>query len=917
MIARYVAQQNVDDDSYPAFVGIVRNAPAAALGALYDIDTADRHAQNKDWLVGALRAAREDPATWTIIVAKVDAWLRLYSLDPQHAALSGGTDEQKRQDALADAQEKIDVRIASLTPCERSFRDEKLRRDDTVETSKLCEDAFLIVAGLPLTPLAPALAAWAFGRALNGGFRVPYRDYGFVVQFNRTDWPETRASMLLEATCFLNDDASRAGKWALVYILRAIAGQEDARSAALLAASLVDDRQRLGSWRLVEEYCRADPCDPNSERPGNVDATGKTYAALNANNLMVVQWATEKERFLEDAKPALARFAPDHAIEVHRDLADDLCRRPSEIATLALNWIGGATPLMQPATVDRLLKRAAELSHPDDFATASARDDWVVSQYLLLAGLSHLEGDAQLDVLRALPPHGQPLTQLDKVFRPALAVSLEAALDHAIQSTEENRLLTVLAFALSSNSELSDTALMRIRGLTDHPRPSIRGLAMQISADYPDREQLRRFVDSGWAADAIEERDDFLERWHGSSMIIAAAREGMFAPDEAIAGICPERYADAVSIIGDRAGPAVAARLSRAMAKVLAAELPLRPPVVEQDSVASGMRRLSLADDNEALSFEQSMDRAGESADAYRVRQEEAWRSFKAFEDALDASGASLITQDVGDAAIDAAAVADIGVVERIAADILATQPSRLARLFNIGLRAARAVSATNPNLAMATFRHLSGAKPYVRISETIGEIPLEAWQVWRSAPSTASEALWAERLDGCGTDHEIATEVLAASLAGRQDFIERYAIAQEKSVEPAAIARGLMVFGFLDANVASDAAILRHADADGLIGQAAKAAAYAYDRNRWARHWYKALTAANAAEDFWRYSVLLGKIVDARFVLWAEDEGSRGEPMRKFGWTLEKPMQRRIAAWRKKRGDKLFGGHVPRRIYL
>src|SRR3546814_5478786 len=100
--------------------------------------------------------------------------------------------------------------------------------------------------------------------------------------------------------------------------------------------------------------------------------------------------------------------------------------------------------------------------------------------------------DAQAPILRDLPKHGPPLLQLDRVFRSARPDTVDELLDRAIQSDEEHRLLMALAFVRSSESQLSDAAISRIRRLTYHPKPSIRGLAMQISAEHPDEAQDRK-----------------------------------------------------------------------------------------------------------------------------------------------------------------------------------------------------------------------------------------------------------------------------------------------------------------------------------------------------------------------------------------------------------------------------------------
>ena len=160
-----------------------------------------------------------------------------------------------------------------------------MRRNDAVGTNALHEDCFLIVAGLPLLPIAEPLMCWAFGRALNSGYSVPWRDYGFVIQHNHVDWFETREALRSAAACISNDDASSAGRWALVYLLRATGEKHDAERAETLTDTLTKDRERFEGWRRIETYCATDPCDPASLRPDNIDATAERYRLLQCQFL--------------------------------------------------------------------------------------------------------------------------------------------------------------------------------------------------------------------------------------------------------------------------------------------------------------------------------------------------------------------------------------------------------------------------------------------------------------------------------------------------------------------------------------------------------------------------------------------------------------------------------------------------------
>src|SRR3546814_5648397 len=106
---------------------------------------------------------------------------------------------------------------------------------------------------------------------------------------------------------------------------------------------------------------------------------------------------------------------------------------------------------------------------------------------------------------------------------------------------------------------------------------------MEISAESPDEAQLATFVASGWTAATLDPREDFYERWHGSSLILAAAERHLLSTAAAVTRIVPERYGDAAECLGHGAvGAPLAGLLTQAVARVLEAVMPFRPPRVSQ-----------------------------------------------------------------------------------------------------------------------------------------------------------------------------------------------------------------------------------------------------------------------------------------------------------------------------------------------
>jgi len=195
--------------------------------------------------------------------------------------------------------------------------------------------------------------------------------------------------------------------------------------------------------------------------------------------------------------------------------------------------------------------------------------------------------------------------------------------------------------------------------------------------------------------------------------------------------------------------------------------------------------------------------------------------------------------------------------------------------------------------------------------------VQLDAMASWASARSPALEALCFARLDRATTDHELALEVFAALLNGQQESLAAYIEAKLNKQEPAEVARGIAVAGFSDESEFNAEVLARYEGSAGLLGDAQRAAKYAYERNAWARHWFERMCETNENADFWCYSVLFLKIVDGRFGAWCSDYARNGNPIQLFGFSLDDILKKRFERWKNHRSKKLFGLDAPASIFL
>lgn len=923
LICGFLRLQNIDAENYPAFVAVARNATDAAMWALFDLSTTTaRYAANKDWLSAALRECRHKPECWAVISMHVSGWLRSYSLDPKIGVMS--TTGRDSADKIAKETEKraqaLAQEMVELSAPERTFLEKNMLERKDYDPTLLFEDAFEMLAGMPLADFAEPLVACSFSRALNSNFNAPYHEFLALIRFNRHDWQETRRRLIVASDFLDQQTTSRTGKWALVAILRGMSSAEDADREKTLVEELTKDREKLQGWRLVEKYCATDPCDPASIRPDNIDATVESYGRIDVEQVSRHRSMGADDHFVRDALPGLARFAPDVAIATQRNIAGSIVERETKELALGIPSLEPDAAALDYKAVGKLVEIAKTLSSSDEPESSDTRDSWIASQYAIQIAFPHLAGDEQLDVLSELPSPGPPLLKLAEVLKPATPEKLEQALDQAAQSEEHNRALVALLFARRSGTVLTPRSRYHVAQFAANERSSVRALAMDIIAHLKDRDLITGVITTGWNAASLDPQENYFEIWYGSRIIINATEQGMLSADAALDRITPRLYSAAAEILGTACHQAIGVRLNSAVAKALDIDLEFSPPAVEQDMDMASCGTpplLSLAEPGEVLGPEAFFKRLNETPEDFEARQRRGWEAFNRFEEELTKDKARLLIEDVGFEAINAWVSTSPDHCAGLARDFLRLDYHKLMHVQNFGLMLARSISRYDLALARKLFDRLSGRRSFVSLVVSLSGVSLEAICIWKSTDGVELDELRTQRLDRAANDYLLAQEVLAALMAGKSEFLEQYVLNNLDSSEPAANARALMVIGFGVEAPASDALLTKYAAVNGFIGEAAKAARLAYDRNRWARHWFEKMCATDSAEEFWTLSALFLKIVDARFCLWSNRVPQTGSAATRFGASISSKMKNRVKAWRAKRERTLCGDRTPAEVYI
>jgi len=920
LVKGFAALQNPDQSKFLAFAGLAKSWPQGFMDAAHALSLAGGHQPNFDWIQGALIAAGRNNRAWQEIADKVHLWLSVYSLSPERGtSLYPARDPQEKvQEEREKNRKKIEAKLRSLSANERSILENMPKEEG--DLSGLSRLALLLLAGKPLSPFAKSLLNWSFSEALNSDHTAPYKDFMHLVSLNRVDWSETRAALLKESLSLRDADVSTTGKWTLVNILRATGHSDDGKEALSLVEDLTRDRPRFEGWRLIENYCATDPCDPASEEPENVTRTAEQYAALDVSKLHRGRYQSSEDLFFDMARPGVARFKQEAAVAKHREFATEVLNRVGFPLRQGLFELRHHNAVLTIKEARELVKKCYEVKTAGTADGLSAKDVWIVSQYLLLLAFPFLSAQEQAEILLSNEADEHVLLDLMRLAKPLGETEFESLLGTACGEENEHKQYLLLELAKVTSVQLSADVRTHIAALFRSESERVRALALGVIAQSGDEELLCLVAKSDWKATDTETENSF-EFWFGSVALLEAAARGLIAHDEALDRISTRLYGRGAAMLGADAVRDIARRIDASINQVASLDGALVAPNIElqvhpsthcEPSMFSVSERSS-----EAKDIEEAMRRMSESNEAFEQRQTRNYEAFLEFKANLAKAKACIILDNISLQEFATVVATAEELADRWYGLFMGISEAKLPAVHNLILLLAHAFGRKHPDKAEDLFRRIKDSKPLVRFTFGEAGVQLDAMATWAGVRSPVMDALRLARLDRAGTDHDLSLEALAALLNGQQELLAAYVEAKLRKEEPAEISRGITVAGFSDQSEFNDEILKRYEGSAGLIGSVQKAANYAYERNVWARHWYEKMCQTDENTDFWRYAVLFSKIVDGRFAVWRSNYGQKGSPIQFFGPAVDGRLKNRFARWENHRNKKLFGSDAPATIFI
>ena len=911
LLCAFAELQNPNHQDLEAFKLLARKRSFAFLEAARQLCLTGWRQANVDWLEEALMSSRRHTESWRNIQDAVNTWLTCYSLEPRPGVRFRG---KLSAEERAKEKEKIDINLQSLSAAEaRLLANMEIADGDMGALSRL---GFTLMPGRPITPFAKSIVRWCLVNMVNQNQGWLYEELEYVVRLNRVDWAATRAAMLTEARILREADASRVGTWALIVLLRATGDPEDASEAHQLETTISDFQPR--SWRLLEDYCSSDPCDPSTSKPTNVEGTARRYASIDASSLYARSYIGEGERFLEMARPGVVRFEAEVGVNKHRELVEDVLKRRGHSLRRGLFWLERHSALLTRAMALTLAATSEEcLGTTTD---VPERDRWWMVQDLLFLAFPKLCAEEQVKALLGTTTGEDVWRSLLEVMKPLDEAVFDRLLGEACRGNHARRQYFLLAFAKGSDTVISRRARDYLASLRSSESALVRMGVFERILHFRDEHLMRLVVDDGWCAQEGKGRNSY-ENAYGSAILVEGALRNWISVDEALKRISPGHYGWAARRLGPVAGRKVARLMDAGIKASVGVHLESALPEVEyrcrhkaqpQSFPYSVMEKEGQSDVVAAFQKTQS-----ERDEAFEEQERRRHEAFETFITNLDRTNARILVDDITkeefaaivDAAPDAAA--------RWYRVFLDLEKGARSTVHNLVVMLAYALRKRYPQRTVALLRAVYGENGPIRFTVGRARVPLEAVVAWSAAESDAGREWCYDRLDLARDDHELAMEVLAALSSREETVLSAFVRERLDGGEPEGIARALLVAGFSSQGGRNREVIDHYRDAMGFIGEAYRAARYAHERDEWTRYWFSKMCEAERSTEFWQYAVLFTKIVDGRFTIWGTKYARQGQPARLFWPSIDGEVNRRIEKWREHRKKTLFGAKRPPDVFL
>lgn len=912
--------QNPDESLFHSFAALTRIRPKAYLLAIEELSKLNKGVSNFDWIkLSVLKVRREHNARSEIEVF-IRRWLSSVTLDIDHRMFTAGFSEEQIAEKRAQCETELDAEVRQLNRNEQNLL-RSLNRMPNHAVDELSRVAFNLLARSPLKDFAEDFVRWSFAASLNGGHYRPTEMFKQLICFNPVDWSETREKLHFAMEHLLGLNPSQTGQWATVTIQRATGDPDDAGKARNHVDELVRDRKKFVNWRLLEQYCAVDPCDPTSVIPENVTKTIETYARVDVNKLFHFMGQGEDDLFFRHARAAVSRFAPHIAIERHRALIDDVLLRSGVPLRQGIVYLLENSSLITPLQASCIARRLGR-ADSDKAALRSLGEEEIIWRVFHMEIIfPHINSHSQIKLLIEGDYQGSISQRVLHMIKPLDVDTFEEMLLSALESQDLKKQHLILMFSPFNNISVTLSLLSQLTDLLHSSSALVRAYAMRLVQMSRDPVAIKISLANLPIHNSAVDWTSRSERWNASLLI----RDALYL-----------NYVDL---------PTVANRIEYAHIGQLACKLGNDAAIYASSIIESLIQRgldLDRSNENLQITVRQTANAADEPQyiglclrdgnsqprdktlsqfleddEDFDQVQKTLHLAYERVKESLTHQNASHLLEQFSIDDFTEIVKASPALCRRWCVQLLQVEKvGQLAPVRNIGLLLAREIAVYSPGDALELFKKLEPVHPLVEISYENEGIELAQMLVWSAARSPILDAYRVERLDRATNNEELSKEVFSALWGMNDDLLIDYIENRLTSNLPILKARAIYISGLMVQNPVSDRILSTYADVPGLIGETQAAADKVYKKAAWATHWLSQMRQAESPEDFWKASILFLETTDGRVeTLRPVKEKS---PIYHQHWaSVQRQFDHRFKQIGDKRKKKLFDNEAPMRQFL
>ncbi|MDJ0826424.1 MAG: hypothetical protein QNJ16_13040 [Rhodobacter sp.] len=903
--------QNVADQRFEEFIEIIKHQPTAFFDVLKGLCLERGQRINQDWFRHAAFEIASTDAGWKAAESAIHQWLRCYNKDPvEQSNRYSRQNEAEYQERLQRTREEINQALETLSAFESQLLEKMTEVPE--EPDGLFTLALELLAGRELAPFAESFVAMGLAFGLDTSLYSARKAFRQLTTFNKVDRAEMKNSFVEAVEPLRSPDTSPGGKWTLVRMLYASGDEAAAREAKQIAEELRKD------WPFFDmpapnEWRQVDAADPNAAPPVDLQSGISRFEVLEASSVKRTMSFGSEDHDFKDFLPIACRFNAQVAIDKTRCILDEFMTREGLPLRQAILNCEEHLPLISAELARNFAERVRT---SDVIASISEGDQNICRMFAFYYSVGQLSADEQLECMTSNDFGPDYLLATIPSLKPQSTRAITTALKSAQKGDDEGAAYGALAAALHGgvevSAELEDLVLChRIATLS-----KLRAACFELAIDKNLAKVRLAHVDGVWTAQSADANT--FESWFGSMLLVEACALGELPIEDLLNRIDQKTWFAAARRLGTEfAEPMAKCFLQRLSGGVKAADK-LSPPPADLTLTTAEPAPYPFwsADetnrDEGRFPRQKSLKEILAVDDNFDERRDQLRAITQAFFDELkDADAQTLVHRITFDEVRHLTAM-----VPSLLSDLVGLiEGARKAQFFwlkNLALVVARLISENDPEKAVSFIERAIASQGFV--TQALGDdLTLEHEAIWGSSPSEPMHKLWRRRLLCAKNDAILAREVLAAERFGASAFIDDLARELASSHDGLDHAYAATIAGFSRESGRMIDVIEKHAEDEGISGDASKRALSSHRSNRWAQEWVEKMWDASTPDEFWRCMVIGKTCMDAR----VSSAPKTGSTWAHFAPVFRSVRKEALKAKVRDREKKLVGQEVPDEVFI